>query len=77
MYLLGNISENEYRDKSAELQRMIADLSKEPAPKETKFDKNWKELYEMLDEKHRQSFWRNLIKGIRIDKDAMPIEILY
>ena len=56
---------------------MIADLSREPAPKETKFDKNWKELYEMLDEKHRQSFWRNLIKGIRIDKDAMPIEILY
>lgn len=77
MYLLGNISENEYKDKSAELQRMIADLSREPAPKETKFDKNWKELYEMLDEKHRQSFWRNLIKGIRIDKDAMPIEILY
>ncbi len=77
MYLLGNISESEYKDKSAELQRMIAELSKEPAKKEIKFTTNWKSLYEELDAEHRRAFWRGLIKGVVVDRNALPVGILY
>lgn len=77
MYLLGNISESEYKNKSAELQRKIAELSKEPKEKEVKFTSNWKDLYLKLDDSHRRSFWRGLIKEIVIDKEAQPVKILY
>ena len=77
MYLLGNISESEYKTKSAELQRKIAELSKEPKEKEVKFTSNWKDLYLKLDDSHRRSFWRGLIKEIVIDKEAKPVRILY
>lgn len=77
MYLLGNISESEYKDKSAELQRMIAELSKKPAKKEIKFTTNWKSLYEELDAEHRRAFWRGLIKGVVVDRNARPVGILY
>lgn len=77
MYLLGNISESEYKNKSAELQRKIAELSKEPKEKEIKFTSGWKDLYLKLDDSHRRSFWRGLIKEIVIDKEAKPVKILY
>lgn len=77
MYLLGNISESEYKTKSAELQRKIAELSKEPKEKEANFTSNWKDLYLKLDDSHRRSFWRGLIKEIVIDKEAQPVKILY
>ena len=77
MYLMGNISESEYKDKSAELQRKIAELSKEPVKKEIRFETNWKSLYEELDDEHKRAFWRGLIKGIVVDENALPVEILY
>jgi len=77
MYLMGNISESEYKDKSAELQRKIAELSKEPVKKEIRFETNWKSLYEELDDEHKRAFWRGLIKGIVINENALPVEILY
>ena len=77
IYLMGNISESEYREKSADLQRIIADLSKEPKQVEDVFVKDWKEVYMMLDEEHRRSFWRNLIKEVVIDAEATPVDILY
>lgn len=77
MYLLGNISESEYKEKSAELQRIIAELSKEPKEKTVKFTANWKDLYQELDDEHRRSFWRGLVKEVVIDTDAQPIRILY
>lgn len=77
MYLLGNIEAKEYRDKSAELQQTIAELSKEPVKKEIKFTTDWKTLYKELDYEHRRAFWRGLIKEIVLDKDGNPIDILY
>lgn len=77
MYLLGNISESEYRTKSADLQRIIAELSKEPKQKENVFIGNWKEVYNMLDDEHKRSFWRGLISEIKLDDNAKPVEILY
>jgi hypothetical protein len=77
MYLLGNITEPEYRAKSAELQKIIAELSKEKPVKVSKFETGWKDLYHLLDDEHKRSFWRGLITGIEIDKDAHPVGIMY
>ena len=77
IYLMGNISEAEYKAKSAELQRKIAELSKEPKEQPKVFTKNWKEVYEMLDDAHKRSFWHRLIKEVVVDKDGNPVEILY
>ena len=77
MYLLGNISDSEYRAQSADLQRKIAELSRTEKPKEIKFTESWKATYERLDTEHRRSFWRSIIKGVELDKDAQPIRILY
>lgn len=77
IYLMGNITETEYREKSADLQRTIAELSKEPKPNTTTFTAGWKDLYQELDDEHRQAFWRSLIKEVRIDENSQPISILY
>lgn len=77
IYLLGNISESDYKSQSQELQKKIAELSKEPVEKEVKFTSGWKDLYSELDDVHRRAFWRSIIKGVKIDKDGQPTEILY
>jgi len=77
MYLLGNISESEYKETSAELQRKIANLSKEMSKKEIKFTTGWKDLYKELDEEHKRAFWRNLISGIVVNEKAEFVGILY
>lgn len=62
--------------KSADLQRIIADLSKEPKVEDV-FVGNWVEVYQMLDAEHRRAFWRNIIKAVRVDENAQPVEIMY
>lgn len=73
MYLLGNITQEEYRNKSAELQRKIAELQKATPTKPQKFNSNWKDLYNELDEVHKRSFWQGLIKEIHIEHDSYRI----
>lgn len=77
IYIMGNISESDYKAQSQELQIKIAELSKVPEKKVIKFESDWKSLYVELDQIHRRAFWRRLIKGVAIDKDAQPVEILY
>ena len=77
IYIMGNISEDEYKKRSAELQRTIATLSKEPEKKEVRFTANWKSLYQELDDEHRRAFWRGLIKEVKISEDGKPTKIIY
>ena len=77
IYLMENISESDYKKAAQSLQLKIAELSKEPTQKEVKFTANWKELYNELDAEHRRAFWRNIIKGVKIDENGTPVEILY
>lgn len=77
IYLLGNISESEYKQKTAELQKKIADLSKVRPVKEVTFEKNWREVYNVLDDERKRSFWHSLIAGVKIDQDGNFIEIMY
>ena len=77
IYIMGNITEDEYKKRSAELQRTIATLSKEPEKKEVRFTANWKSLYQELDDEHRRAFWRGLIKEVKISEDGKPTKIIY
>ena len=77
MYLLGNISQKEYKDTSAKLQRKIAELSKNAPLKTQNFASNWKDLYLRLDDEHRRSFWRNLITEIVVTQQGQGFQIMY
>ena len=77
IYLLGNITPDEYKAKSAEYQQKIAELSKHTPLKTQNFASNWKDLYLQLDEKHRRSFWHGLIKQIAVNEQGQGVAVLY
>ena len=77
IYLMGNITEAEYRKSSAELQQKIADLTKTEPPKTHTFTADWKDVYHKLDDEHKRSFWRGIIKEVIVNEDAKPVKILY
>lgn len=77
IYILGNISEAEYKTKSAELQKKIAEISKNTTLKTQNFASNWKDLYNELDDLHKRSFWQNLIKEIHVDLENQGFQIIY
>ncbi len=77
MYLLGNITHDEYKAKSAEIQQKIAELSKTPALKTQNFASDWKEVYRKLDTEHRRSFWRGLIQQIVVNEQGQVVGVLY
>lgn len=77
IYILGNIYTDEYKRQSAELQRKIAELQKSAPLKTQNFSANWQEIYAQLDDEHKRSFWRGLIKEIHTDVDISAFEIVY
>lgn len=77
MYLFGNISQEEYKAKSAELQKKIAELSKTPTLKTQNFTSNWKDLYLKLDQEHRRSFWQNLVKEVLVNEQLQVVGVVY
>ena len=77
MYLLGNISQEEYKAKSAEIQKKIAELSKTPALKTQNFTSNWKDLYFRLDQEHRRAFWHNLVKEVLVNEQLQVVGVVY
>ena len=77
MYLLGNISQAEYKEKSAVLLKQIAELSKKAPLKTQNFASNWKDLYLKLDPDHRRSFWHNLLQQIVVNEQLQVVEVLY
>ena len=77
MYLLGNISQAEYKAKAVDIQKKIAELSKNAPLKTQNFALNWKELYLELDPEHRRSFWQNLITEIVVDQYLQGFSVAY
>lgn len=77
MYLLGNISKEEYTAKTADLQRIIAELSKTPALKTQNFTSDWKDVYLKLDLEHRRLFWQNLLSKILVDEQLQVVGVVY
>lgn len=77
MYLMGNIDQDEYKAKSAEIQKKLAEIAKTPALKTQNFASNWKDLYYELDAEHRRSFWRNIVKEIVVTVEGQGVAVLY
>ena len=77
IYLMGNITHDEYTIKSAELQRKIAELSKNTPLKTQNFASNWKDLYHQLDDIHKRSFWHSLLKEIAVSQQGQGVAVLY
>ena len=77
MYLMGNISKQDYTAKSNDIQQKLAEIQKTPTLKTQNFNANWKELYQELDPEHRRSFWRGLISEIVVDVETQVIEVIY
>lgn len=77
MYLMGNITQAEYKTKSADLQQKIAELSKIAPLKTQNFASNWHDLYRELDAEHRRSFWHNLIQEIAINEQMQVVAVVY
>lgn len=77
MYLLGNISQAEYKKKTAELQTKIAELQKISPLKTQNFSADWKEIYSLLDDEHKRSFWRGIVSSISVDIETAGFKILY
>ena len=77
MYLLGTISQDEYKEKSEVLLKQIAECSKKAPLKTQILASDWKEIYAKLDQEHRRSFWHNLVKQIVVNKQLQVVQILY
>ena len=77
MYLMGNISKDEYKTKSADIQQKIAEIQKKPCLKTQNFASNWKDLYQELDAEHRRSFWRNIVKEIAVSLEGQAFAVFY
>jgi len=77
IYILGNISEADYQRQASDLQKKIAEMSKNAPLKTQNFASNWKELYAELDDEHRRSFWHNLVTEISVDQYLQPFRIVY
>lgn len=77
MYLMGNITQEEYKAKSSEIQQKIAEIQKTPTLKTQNFASNWKDLYQELDAEHKRLFWRHLIKEIHVGVETTDFQIVY
>jgi DNA invertase Pin-like site-specific DNA recombinase len=77
MYLMGNITQEEYKAKSADLQKKIAELSKKPVLKTQNFSANWHDLYHELDEEKQRAFWHGLLSEIVVDVAGQVVRLLY
>lgn len=77
MYLMGNITREEYQALTVDIQKKIAELSKNAPLKTQIFASNWKDLYHELDAEHRRSFWHNLVKEIAVDVENTGFHVLY
>lgn len=64
LYELGDISLDEYKEKRDRLLAEIEELNSVTQPREINFPKNWKEVYNSLDNAHKNAFWVSIIDHI-------------
>lgn len=80
MYLKGRISDSYYDEQYTKLTEKInqyADLAQitpeSYAQIKHTFSGDWIDMYRTLDNEHKNSFWKNIIKEIRCDKETHKI----
>lgn len=64
MFEVGRISIEEYDKKYKLLNEEVKTVQSEPIT----LDSNWKEVYSMLDEEHKNIFWKKLINYMTFDE---------
>lgn len=77
IYIMGNIYAEDYKRRSAELQRKIAELQKTAPLKTQNFSADWKEVYSLLDDEHKRAFWHGLISSITPSVENTSFDVLY
>ena len=77
IYIMGNIYADEYKRQSAALQQKIAELQKITPRKTQNFSADWKEIYAILDDEHKRSFWHGLISKIVPSIENSSFSVLY
>lgn len=77
IYIMGNIYAEEYKRQSAALQQKIAELQKITPRKTQNFSADWKEIYALLDDEHKRSFWHGLISKIVPSIENSSFSVLY
>mgnify|MGYP003294788011 CR=1 FL=1 len=70
LYEDGDIDVENYRKKRDAIKMEIEATRFEPIPEPEPLPKHWKLIYEDLDAKHRQMFWRGIIKNIVITNET-------
>lgn len=74
LYSDGDITRSAYCQKRDEIKaRIIALNAKAPDAPAVNLPDNWKEVYALLDDEHKRSFWRSIIDSITLIPGKDPI----
>jgi DNA invertase Pin-like site-specific DNA recombinase len=85
IYLMGNIGEEDYRIKSAELKSKIAEIKAPKTPKsiiapelkEVLSGGRFDTIYATLDAKERRTLWHSIVESVVVNEDGRIEDILY
>jgi hypothetical protein len=85
IYIMGNISEEDYQIKSLELKNKIAEIKAPKTPKgiipqsilETLSDGRFATIYNELSALERRTLWHSVVDSIIVNKDGRIEDILY
>lgn len=77
----GRLSVEEYEQKYSDIEHKISQITPD---QEVDYEKikeslpsNWKEIYQELDDEHKQSFWHQIISEIKIDNEKNIVDISF
>lgn len=81
LFQKGRITEHYYDEQYEALEKKLSEIDNDSKRISTDnyedliqtFSGNWQDLYLKLDKSHKQSFWKNTIKDIQIDKETHKI----
>jgi hypothetical protein len=83
VYIDGNITKEQYRQRTKALKDKIAELNRSDHGR-TQVTKlkdllsgDFERDYNLLDREHKRSFWRQLIKQIVVDFDGHPVDVIF
>jgi hypothetical protein len=82
---MGNIGEEDYRIKSAELKSKIAEIKAPKTPKniiapelkEVLSGGRFDTIYATLDAKERRALWHSIVESVVVNEDGRIEDILY
>ena len=83
VYIDGNITKEQYRQRTKALKDKIAELNRSDhgslqlSKLKNLLTSDFERDYNLLDREHKRSFWRQLIKQIVVDFDGYPVDVIF